>query len=87
MAKIINIEMTDNVISVDMTGDLDDSCCGFEERRLQEELAKLGIELEFKNIYCRLPIVEMMKAKISGECIKSSNLKEEGEGVGRMMEV
>lgn len=68
MKKIEATLTQDGVLTIDLGGDLDNSCCGTEARQLNMALKELGVELRPEGIHCRLPVMERLAAKSSGEC-------------------
>lgn len=69
MKKVaIQFDEATGKITIDLGGDHDLGCCGCAAKEIEEELTKLGIKLNFCAVYCRLPVVERVRAKLSGEC-------------------
>lgn len=70
MSKTVSVEITpENDFVIDWGGDLEGICCGSESSALRKKLAKLGIQLEPKEVLCRLPQADSVMAKNNGICI------------------
>jgi hypothetical protein len=68
MKKISVALDSNNKLTVDLGGDLDGRCCGYESRQFKGELYKLGVETNMLNVLCRLPEDKRSIAKLSGDC-------------------
>ena len=56
-------------IAMEFGGDLANICCGTEDKKIQQALKGLGVEVTLKNVYCNLPNRLQIAAKENGNCI------------------
>ncbi len=69
MQKKISAVIEENGdILIDLGGELDRACCGCPASELEENLRELGLELDCKDVHCRLPVMERVVAKVGGIC-------------------
>jgi len=66
--KIDIIIGKEGLVSIDLGGELDKSCCGCEASTLIQDLKKMGITLKQNRVHCRLPLSERIRAKAIGVC-------------------
>ena len=71
MSKSVSIEISDSGgLNIEWDGDLNGVCCGPEESELKDKLRQLGVELETRGVYCKLPEPDRTKAKVMGICVE-----------------
>ena len=56
-------------ITMEFGGDLANVCCGSEDKKLQQALKNLGVEVTLKSVHCNLPNRLQIAAKENGNCI------------------
>ena len=70
-------------VAVDFGGEWDGTCCGPEEKALVEELKRLGVQMDFESVSCRLPAPEARAAAQNGDCVVIRTDTDKKEGASR----
>ena len=56
-------------IAMEFGGDPANICCGSEDKKLQQSLKDLGVEVTLKSVHCNLPNPLRIAAQQTGNCI------------------
>ena len=56
-------------IAMEFGGDLTNICCGSEDKKLQQALNDLGVDVMLKSVHCNLPNPLQIAAQQNGNCI------------------
>ncbi len=59
----------DGDMVMEFGGDLANVCCGAEDRKLQQALKNLGVDVRLKSVHCNLPSPLQVSVKQTGNCI------------------